>query len=356
LPQSRTLRLEVNRASVRASTKPCPAAACIYIANEEGGYFKRSRRVEHKGSVTVYAANATGNVRPYRKIEGSKAGLGLNGHAYGVAVDRRGEIYVLESARVSVFAAAANGNVRPLRSIAGPKTGLPIVQSIAVESNGYIYASLCLRCDSGHLRRHYAISVFAPDANGNVAPIRTISGSNTRMKNVAGIGIDGVGNVYVANIPICSSFPYPHKCRGQNEVLIFAAGANGNVAPIRTISGSKTGLNFPDAVAIDGSGNVYVSQWAPGDVFGVNVYAAGAQGNVAPIQAIAGSKTGVNGPVGIAVDAGHNIYVANVDAANQVYPGSVTVYAAGATGNVAPIQTITGHNTWINFPNGIAIH
>jgi len=60
---------------------------------------------------------------------------------------------------------------------------------------------------------------------------------------------------------------------------VFAANASGNAAPLRTISGSATGLNVPSGIALDVSGNMYVAN-ANGN--SVTEYAAAAAGNVAP--------------------------------------------------------------------------
>ena len=37
---------------------------------------------------------------------------------------------------------------------------------------------------------------------------------------------------------------------GDPSILVFAPGANGNVPPLRTITGSNTGLNYPVAIAV----------------------------------------------------------------------------------------------------------
>lgn len=81
----------------------------------------------------------------------------------------------------------------------------------------------------------------------------------------------------------------------------------------------------------------------------ITVYAAGANGDVTPKQNIIGPNTQLDTPEGVAVDSSGNIYVANE--AND----SVTVYAAGSTGNAPPIQTIIGSYTGLSQPFGIAI-
>jgi hypothetical protein len=323
--------LGVNRTSARTSTKSCPAAACIYVSNGAAD-----------GSITVYAANATGNVRPYRTIAGAKTGLT---NPFGVAVDSRGKVYVIK-ARVLVFSATAHGDVYPLRSIT---TRSQQLSGIALDANRNVYASnikIIGQCRSGCRLKGY-VTEYAAGSRGNVPPIRTIRGRKTRLFNVGGISVDSIGNVYVATTPSCRT---SSQCRGKTAILVYGPGAHRDAAPSWMLSGSQTRLIHPNGVAVDDAGNVYVSD--VGSVYGsVYVYASGQHGNVAPIQAISGPKTNLVTPLSVAVDTVHHIYVANSQAA-----GSVTVYAAGATGNVAPIQTINGPRTGLVIPSGIAVH
>ncbi len=62
-----------------------------------------------------------------------------------------------------------------------------------------------------------------------------------------------------------------------------AAGSDGDVAPAATIAGADTGLAGPDGLAVDSSGNIYVSNGygGPAGSGTVSVYAA-AVGPVGP--------------------------------------------------------------------------
>src|SRR6266702_2438782 len=89
---------------------------------------------------------------------------------------------------------------------------------------------------------------------------------------------------------------------GGNTITVYAAGASGNATPTATIAGGNTGLNVPVGIALDGAGNIYVTNL---NANSITVYAAGASGNATPTATIAGH----NGPFGIAVDGAGNIYV-----------------------------------------------
>src|SRR5437870_1165950 len=126
-----------------------------------------------------------------------------------------------------------------------------------------------------------------------------------------------------------------------NNILVFAAGASGNATPMATIAGGNTGLDFPYGVAHDGAGNIYATNSGSSGVgsSSITVYAAGANGDAAPIATIRGSNTGLNFPLGIALDGAGDIYVANFGASN------ILIFVAVASGNVMPIATITVAST-----------
>ena len=67
-------------------------------------------------------------------------------------------------------------------------------------------------------------------------------------------------------------------------------------APTATIAGGNTRLDFPDGIALDGAGNIYVANNGVNDVASITVYAAGASGNATPMVTIAGSNTGLTNP------------------------------------------------------------
>jgi NHL repeat len=179
------------------------------------------------------------------------------------------------------------------------------------------------------------VTIYGVAASGNVAPLHTIVGEGTGLVGPVRNALDASHNVYVTN----------NASGGPGSVNVYAAGAYGDVAPIRQIAGSSTGLSSPWGIALDSSGNIYVTNTGTNSV---TVYAAGADGNVAPIRTISGSSTGLSSPTGIALGANGKIAVSNIG--NR----SVTEYAANANGNVTPSKTIIGANTGLDFPLAVA--
>jgi len=323
IAQSITIATNVDRSFLTLHrTTSCP---CLYVTN-----------VNHN-RLTVYASGATGNVKPIQDIQGYKTGLN---HPHDVAVDGSGNIYVVNTfpASVTVYAAGATGNVKPTETIRGRSTELVTPTGIAIDSvNGDIYVSNI----NGGSSRNGSVTIYAPGSRGDVPPIGVIEGSNTLLEHPNCLALDASGNVGVTNVR-----PYSH-----GWVTFYPAGSTGNVTPTRIIQGTLTKLDWPTQVTLDSSLDTYVANAYGGSL---TVYAAGASGNVAPIQYIHGGRTKLGGdPFGIAVDSDGNIYAASGPAPSV---SRITVYAANSNGNARPIKMIAGSRTGLDFPQGIAVH
>jgi len=366
----------------------------IYVANFFGGV--------GSGSVTVYSAGSNGNARPVAMIIGADTALD---NPSGIAIDSAGKIYVANrgggrtnASSITVYAAGSSGNIRPIATIAGPDTGLDD-PCIAVDSNGKIYAG----------NSNDSITVYLPGRHGNVKPTATIigpdHGDETGLSQPNGIALDSKGNIYAANA-MDSDW---HSGSPGFNVTVYRAGSNGNVKPIATIGGSakgtqavavdssgkvyvatefnedssnnaggmitvlsplgegevktiatvyttgKTGLRGVESIALDSKANIYVSMPSGGssDLGTVAVFATGHYGNIPPTITLSGDDSRLHFPEGIAVDSRRTLHVANMG--NGRTSGSVTVYAAGSNLEAPPIATITGDNTGLEDSRGIAV-
>ena len=325
----------------RAAAASCATQTCIYVTDNAGqGPHPRDNKM------LVFSRDAGGNAAPVGQIAGSKTHLV---YPRAVALDGDRNLYVsnytpLEKQRnVAVFAPGANGNAAPLRTISGPATELMAPSALSLDSAGNLYVVDSYGAASGcstPTQGCWAVNVYAAGAAGNVAPVRSIRGPATKLFYAYGSAVDSSGNVYVAD-------GYHVNCC----VTVYGAGASGNVKPVRTIQGSRTDLATPVGVALDSHGNVYVLNAEGSPTRSVTVYAAGAHGNVKPIRDIVGQNTGLYAaPAGIAVDGGGRVYVLQSGTVN-----SVSVFAPGATGDVAPVRVIAGKNTGMANPWAIAV-
>jgi sugar lactone lactonase YvrE len=152
----------------------------------------------------------------------------------------------------------------------------------------------------------------------------------------AAVGADGAGNLYVADygnnrmleytapFSACTSFP----CVGGQANIVFGIDSTGkNFTTAGTCSApSATDLCKPDGIAIDASGNVYVSDNGFGRVLEYNnptgsnppdvtanlVFGIDSTGkNFTARGGATITATSLDSPVGLAVDASSNLYVSD---------------------------------------------
>ena len=109
--------------------------------------------------------------------------------------------------------------------------------------------------------------------------------------------------------------------------------ASGDTAPLRTIAGPKTQLNWPAHVFVDAEhGDLYVANDAGDSIL---VFRETDKGDAAPTRVLKGHQTGLKNPTSLFVDTKNNeLLVSNMG--NH----SATVYPRTAAGDVAPLRTI----------------
>ncbi|HUO03674.1 MAG TPA: NHL repeat-containing protein [Candidatus Binataceae bacterium] len=293
--------------------------------------------------VTAYPAGSHGNVAPSEIIVGRNTGLAA---PWGIAVDSNGYVYVtnaISNGTVTVYAPGSGGNASPVATM---QLGF-IPGGFAVDSSGYIYMP-------GEFGYIYIYAPFTPGSDEYASPIAMIGGDKTEIdwpsSGLGDIAFDSSGNLYGLDQNVVEG--------GFDSIVVFAPGSVGNVAPIAKIGGSNGEMNFPESIAVDSKGYIYVvnRDGGPSGNGSVTIYSPGSNGNVAPYATIKGSRTGLNEPIGVAVDSAGKIYVTNFATPRGPHSmPSITVYAPKSHGNVKPIAKITGNRTGLIGPYGITI-
>jgi hypothetical protein len=219
------------------STLTLPAGGPSSVAMDSSGSIYVGAATDN--SISVYPAGSSGADSPRRTILGSDKSFS---YPYLMTVDSHNSLYVSDGAPCACVAVFSNSNddeTSPQRMIKGDRTQMNEPIAFAVDGSGYLYvASLGL----GPLRDEGQIEVFAPDATGNVAPLRVITGTKSAPLSPSGIAVDAKGNVYIN--------------QGM-QILEYASGASDNAAPIRTIVPPAADV-ISSHLHVDGVGNVYV--------------------------------------------------------------------------------------------------
>lgn len=284
------------------------AANSLYVVQPGDGIFLPAT----PAYLLQYPKSATGSANPTTAIQGQSQVL-----FGGVAMDGTGKIYVsatpasdLNKTEILVYAVGATGMATPVAQYPTPEPGL---SAFNVGQDGKVYLA------SG-------TTIWVTVAG---ATVRTIQGptedfSAESLFDAKGIAADAAGDVFVANRALLDG--------GSDAVLLYSAATAGKSSPTGVIEGDKTGFAKVSAVAADRDGNLYV-----GTPTAVLVFAAGASGNVAPARVIAGAATTLDGVLDLKVDAGGVVYVLT---GSLVDGARVVSFAAGASGNVAPVTVL----------------
>jgi hypothetical protein len=164
-----------------------------------------------------------------------------------------------------------------------------------------------------------SITVYRDNATGDTAPLYTIGGPRTGISSPGQLAEDSQGNLYVANGSILSQSANP-------AVLVFAHGANGDVAPIRKLAGPHTSIHNVQAMTVDQSGGIFVNDVTPSDPFQGSLirFAAGASGDVAPLARSAEDYRAV----ALTADStGRNLIEAHIPASPNAQYYGIATYA-----------------------------
>ena len=337
---------DVTAYPVGATGDVTPIALTTDMANPNGIARDSAGRIYVANSATntisVYAANASGNASPIAVIGGSNTRLA---DPIGIALDATDKIYVLNASTSSVTVyAPLNGvgvlNEAPIAAIGGSKTQLLSPADIAVTGGGEIYVANHLGGPSKP--RRFApgvVTIYAAGSNGNVAPT-AIRGVATGLVDPFAIALDSANNIYVAN-----DIGSTKLVAWDPSIVAFPAGSTGEAAFFESVNGLAAGLYYPEGIAVDSSGNMYTEGTSTASS-GISLFAAGSYGNVAPIATIVGADTGLAGPNRLVLDSSNDLYVSN--SFGGAGGGSVTVYPPGASGDASPLRTITSDFTGIS--------
>lgn len=180
-----------------------------------------------------------------------------------------------------------------------------------------------------------AFHVFAGGTEGSTDG----PSDSAQFKNPSGLAVDATGNIYVADRT--NDTLRRITSAGVTETLAGSVGEPGSADG----AGKTARFWYPQGLAIDGSGNIYVADTSSKCVR-----------KVTPAGEVSTLATGFKYPTAVAADREGNVYV--TDSSNYVVEkiardGTMSV-VAGKSGE-AGMKNGRGEEARFRFPNGVAV-
>jgi sugar lactone lactonase YvrE len=227
---------------------------------------------------------------------------------------------------VSTFAGTAGSSGATDGTDVAARFGGPT--GVAVDSGGNVYVA-----DDSTIRKITSAGVVTTLAGTAGATGSTDgTGSAARFNRSMGVAVDSSGNVYVAD----SGNKVIRKVTSAGVVTTLAgtAGVDGSADG----TGSAASFGAPNGIAVDSSGNVYVSDYAKHVIR--KITSAGVVTTLAGTAGVSGSTDGTGAaarffsPWGVAVDSSGNLYVVDFGSSTvrKITSAGVVTTLAGSSG------------------------
>ena len=321
----------------------------------------RVRKVTKAGAGTISTVAGSGFFS-YSGDGGPAARAQLNGPR-AVTMDTAGNFYIADTANSVVRKVTSTGAISTIAGIAqggyggdgGAATSAQInaPQGLAVDSSGNVFVA-----DTGNSRvRKISGGTISTVAGGSTPGYGGDGGAATsaQLNSPTGIAVDSKGDLYIAD-------------SDNNAIRMVSPSGT-----ITTVAGSgRQGysgdggpainalLNYPQGVALDSSGNLYITDTLNNAVRMVrNGIISTVAGNGVPGDSGDGGPAAsaqITNPVGIAMDAAGGIYVSDSSGVVRKFSlnGSITTIAGngttGYTGDGGPALSAQ-----LNQPSGLAL-
>lgn len=295
---------------------------------------------------------------------GSADGIGIAAtfsNPTGVVSDGGGNLYVADSSNQTIRKITSSGVVSTVAGVVDAMGGTDGAGAIArfgyptglsLDGAGNLYVADLFGATIRRISPAGIVSTLAGTAQ--VSGYADGAGAAAGFHSPEGTAVDASGNIYLADT--------------ENHTIrkITPTGAVSTLAGAPGVRGSEDGVGsvarflYPQALAVDGSGNVYVAdkgnytirKISPRGVVSTFAGTAGVYGTADGI----GAAARFGAPRGIAADSGGNLYVTDSRSCTirKITPAGVVSTLAGSP-NACGSDDGVGASARFYYPHGIAL-
>ena len=272
-----------------------------------------------------------------------------NDTASALAVDASGNVYVTGQSNGSGTANDyatikydSNGNQLWVARYNGPGNEYDFGQALAIDASGNVYVTGF----SDNIWHAYDYATIKYDTNGNQLWVARYT--NQATDYAYAIAVDSSGNVYVTGGSQASGTGY--------DYTTIKYDTNGSQLWVRRYNGSVNGGDFGQDVAVDSSGNVYVTGYSPGSGTGLD-YATikyDTNGIELWVRRYNGSVNGDESAHALAIDSSGNVYVTGESVGSGTAKDYATIKYA-TNGNQIWVKRYNGPGNGDDSANDIAL-
>jgi len=304
------------------------AGGNLYITDT---WNNRIRKVTPSGTISTVAGNGT---EGYSGDGGPATSAQLN-HPYGVTVDAGGNLYIADTDNNRIRKVTPPGTMSTVAGDGtwgysgdgGPATSAQLASpyGVTVDTGGNLYV---VDADNNRIRKVTPSGTISTVAGDGTVGFGGDSGPaiSAQLNHPYGVAVDFGGDLYIAD-----TFNYRIRKVTPLGTISTVAG-NGGLA-------NSAQLDSPYGVAVDAGGNLYIADTRNhrirkvtpsgmiNTVAGNGTKGYGGDGDPA-------TSAQLDGPCGVAVDAGGNLYIADTDNSRirKVTPsGTISTVAGNGT-------------------------